>query len=63
MNFCLERQTDGSFQLKRNHGYYCYQCQLQIFATEHSFCYFMVWMNEELDDEHITLDEDFITTT
>ena len=57
--FCLEKQHDGKYQLKRDHAYY-YQCQLQLFVTGHSFCDFVIWTKEELHIERITLDEALI---
>ena len=56
---CLEKQHDGKYQLKRNHGYY-YQCQLRLFVTGRSFCDFVVWTEKELHIERITLDEALI---
>ncbi len=58
-NFCLDALPNDKFQLKRNHSYY-YQCQLQIFVTRRSFCDFVVWSNNELHTERITLDDTLI---
>ena len=40
--FCLEKLSDGTLKLKRDHSYY-YQCQMQIFSTRRAFCDFVVW--------------------
>ena len=61
-HFCLEKQHDGKYQLKRNHAYY-YQCQLQLFVTGYSFCDFVVWTEQELHIERITLHETLIQST
>ena len=58
-NFCLERCSDGSFCLKRDHSYY-YQCQLQMFVTEHGYCDFVIWTTDTLHIERVTPDETLI---
>ena len=39
--FCLEKLSDGTLKLKRDHSYY-YQCKMQIFSTRQVFCDFSV---------------------
>lgn len=55
---CLEI-IDGSIRLKRNHNYY-YQIQGQLNVTGRQFCYFVVYVNDnvELFIEKIEKDED-----
>ena len=52
--FCLEKLSDGTLKLKRDHRYY-YQCQMQIFSTRQTFCDFF-WSSNELHVERLTLD-------
>ena len=60
-NFCLNKLSDGKFQLHHDHGYY-YQCQMQLFVTGRSFCDYIVWTPNEIHIERITLDEDLLQT-
>lgn len=55
---CLEI-VDGSVRLKRNHNYY-YQIQGQLNVTGRQFCYFVVYINDnvELFVEKIEKDND-----
>ena len=52
-NFCLEAYPDGSLQLKHDHSYF-YQCQLQMYVTQHGYCDFVVWTSEKLHVERLT---------
>ena len=47
--FCLQL-SNGTLKLNEDHDYY-YQCQIQIVATNRSFCDFVVWSSEELHIE------------
>ena len=60
-NFCLQQCSDGKYELKHEHDYY-YQCQLQMFVTNHSFCDFIhvVWTEKELHIECLALDDALI---
>ena len=60
--FCLEKLSNGTLKLKRDHSYY-YHCQMQIFSTRRAFCDFVVWSSNELHVERLTLDEDLIKSS
>ena len=58
--FCLQKSSNGKFQLKKNHPYY-YHCQMQMLATTRQYCDFVVWAaNDDLHIETIKLDMSFI---
>ena len=50
-SFCL---LDGKFKLKKYHPFY-YQCQLQLLATSHQYCDYVVWADDDLHIETMIL--------
>ena len=61
--FCLEKcKTSGKLHLKHSQEYY-YQCQLQLFITERAYCDFVVWSNDELFVERLSLNQFFIESS
>ena len=63
---CLEKDSTGSYSLKKNHQYY-YQCQQQIFTVKRQYCDFVVYAlgvggEEALVHQRILQDIDHWTT-
>lgn len=56
--FCLDNHG-GEFSLKRNHTYY-YQIQAQMMICSVTYGDFIVWCEDELFVERISLDEQFV---
>ena len=61
-SFCLKINPGGTLQLKHNHTYH-YQCKLQIFVTRRNFCDFVVWSDDQLHNQCITLNLTLFQTT
>ena len=61
-NTCLNKTKNGEIQLDRNHSYY-YQTQLQLFATQISYCNFYIRTTKDWYWERILLDETFLGIT
>jgi len=57
-SFCLQESNDG-LQLKENHAYY-YQVQLQMKICEVDYVDFVVWKEEDLFIQRITIEKEFI---
>ena len=62
-NFCLQRTSDGSLELKRTHAYY-YQIQTQLFVCNADYCdlcvsTFSLHGDSGLHIERVAKDEDF----
>ena len=57
-DFCLA-SVDGSVSLKKDHAYY-YQIQLQMKICEVEYCNFVVWSEECIFYERISIDTEFI---
>lgn len=57
--FYLAKAQDGSLHLKHDHAYY-YQCQLELYATQRSYCDFVVWTEDNLHIERISKNETFL---
>lgn len=57
-DFCLEN-VGGSVSLKKDHAYY-YQIQLQMKICEVEYCDFVVWSEESMFYERISIDTEFI---
>ncbi|KAK3106916.1 hypothetical protein FSP39_002901 [Pinctada imbricata] len=58
-NFCLEKNNDGTIQLKRSHQYYV-QIQGQLMITGCEFCEFIVFTQKDLFVERILPDVTFM---
>eukprot|EP00117_Sycon_ciliatum_P037992 scpid40803/ scgid28309/ Inhibitor of growth protein 1 len=58
--FCLGRNADGSFFLKKDHAYY-YQVQAQMFLCQAAYCDFIVYSHTDLVISRILPDTDFIS--
>ena len=57
-NTCLNKTKNGEIQLDENHSYY-YQTQLQLFATQKSYCDFYIWTTKDWHWERTLPDETF----
>ena len=55
-NFCLEKLEDGRLRLKRDHSYF-YQVQTQLGVSEYDDCFFVVWTQNDLHVERISLNQ------
>ena len=58
-SFCLQECSEGKYELKHEHDYF-YQCQLQMFVTNRTYCDFVVWTEKDLHTERLTLDDALI---
>ena len=60
-SFCLETVGDQR-QLKVDHPHY-WQCQIQMFCTERSYCDFVLWTEEDIHTERILFNKALIEDT
>ena len=58
-SFCLTKGPDGRLHLKHDHPYY-YQCQLQLFVSQRSYCDFVVWTEADVHVERVIEDKPFL---
>jgi len=58
--FCLKRNDDELYELKKTHVYW-HQIQGQMFLTQRHFCYFVVWTTKETVVLTIKRDESWAT--
>ena len=57
--FCLQKNSSGSLQLRRDHPYFL-QCQVQLHVSESEYCFFVVWQKAGIHVERILPDHQFI---
>lgn len=60
--FCLGRNADGGFFLKKDHQYF-YQVQLQMFICNAKYCDFVVYSKKDLVILRILPESDFMEST
>lgn len=60
--FCFKKLafTDNRGKLRRNHNYH-YQIQTQLYASEYTWCDFVIWTPVGLHVERIKKDDSFMT--
>ncbi|KAK7485561.1 hypothetical protein BaRGS_00023249 [Batillaria attramentaria] len=56
--FCLQRQSNGTMRLKRNHAYY-FQVQMQMGVMNLDWCDFFVWTPHSYFVERVSFDRIF----
>ena len=57
--FCMNKNDDGTWTLKRNHTYY-YQVQLQLHVCRVEYADFVVWSENTIAIQRVLKDEAFI---